>query len=137
MKRSLCIVLCLALLLPLFAYAQSTQELALLQVEACVFSSEYGGDHDCVMKWETEIRVFFDGRYQDNDIDFFNSFIKQLKQQVPEAPPVVIVNDKESSNVVFHFVRLDEMSNVLPSYVSGNWGFFTYYYNGNGRITRA
>lgn len=136
MKKRIALFWVLVLFLPLFSSAESSHDLAFRQIEVCAFSAEYGGHSGSVVKWTGEIRVFFSGKYETEDLAFFYDFIKRLSENVPGLPPVVLVNSEAESNVTVRFVRLSEMPSAVTNYVEGNWGMFTYWYN-SGVIASA
>jgi len=137
MKRIISFLAALIAVMLLTASAETSHDIALKQAEQCAFSAEYGGDVGYVRKWSGEIRVYITGSYNYSDAGFFYDFIKQLSDNVPGLPAIKLVDSEADANVRMYFVRLSEMGSVIPNYVSGNWGYFYYYYRNGGEIYTA
>lgn len=112
------------------------EDLALEQAKICAFSVEYGDGGGQVHKWTDPIRVYFSGNYTKEDLAFFYQFIQDMSENVPNCPPISLVNRKEDANVCFYYVRLKEMGTYISGYTEGNWGYFTFWWNGSGDINR-
>lgn len=126
-KRILSLLLVMLTLFPLTALALSDHDLAIQQMQVCAFSSEYNDNgRNTLRRWEDPIKVYFSGKFTEGDVAFFHDFIRQLRDNVPDMPSVSIVNDPMEANVNMYFVKLKEMKSVIPSYVEGNWGIFSF-----------
>ena len=139
MRKLIAFILCALLLMQMPALAaQSAHDLALEQVKVCAFSAEYNnGGRDFVARWTDDIKVYIEGSYTNSDLAFFYSFIKDLADNVPGMPSVSIVNSEGEANVNMYFIKYNQMSSYLDNYTEGNWGYFTFWWNGFGNIDRA
>ena len=143
MKRFLSLLLALALLLPAAALASEqfgytdaadARRQALEAFRVCAFSAEYHNNgRDSIVRWEEPIRVFAAGKPGATDLRRLDEFLTQLSLRVPGLPVISRVDAQSQANVVIHYCRLSEMPSLIPSYVSGNWGYFSFQSSG-GRI---
>ena len=143
MKRILSLVIVLILAMTAisadtaFAYTQKQRQTALDQFRACAFNAEYGGEgRDFIVRWESPIRVYFEGDYSDSDIAFFFRFITELTSKVDGIPVIGLTTSEKESNIQIYFTDLKKMGDYIPNYTEGNWGYFTFWYSGN-KCTRA
>ena len=140
MRRLLALLLTLALLLPCsalaaerFSYADAAdaRRKALEVFHICGFSSEYGnGGRNYLIRWEEPIRVCAVGSPSRTDLRQLDSFLTELSLRVPMLPPITRVDRESEAAIVLHYCRLREMPDLIPGYVSGNWGYFSIDYTG-------
>ena len=155
MKKTIALLLTAVLLLPAssFAYVrdlyhkpgqktpyQKNKEWhtnALSVFHTCAFSAEYGDrGRNCLIRWDTPIRICAAGNPSRQDLQTLDGFIDELKQRVRYLPAISRVSSRSSANIVIHFCRLSEMASLIPGYVRGNWGYFSYQCS-NYRIYQA
>ena len=146
MRRWLSLLLTFFLLLPACAGAErydpdSIEEAwrqAVSLFSQCAFNAPYEDEtRDQLIRWVDRIRIYLDGSPTKADIRQVDSFIMELSLRVPELPWIVRVESEEEANMVIHYCRLSEMESILPQYVEGNWGMYSYSYHPNGEIFKA
>ena len=94
----------------------------------CAFSSEYGSPNSILLRWKDPIYVYAGGSPTKEDLRQLDSFLMELSFRVPLLPPVERVPAPETANLTVYFVPEARMGDYVKNYVSGNWGFVTYYY---------
>ena len=102
----------------------------------CAFSSEYGNPNSRLLRWKDPIYVYAGGSPTAEDLRQLDGFLMELSFRVPLLPPVERVFAPEAANLTLYFVPEARMGDYVKDYVSGNWGFVTYFYN-NYVINRA
>ena len=142
MKKLLSILLCTLIglfsLVPgAFAYTKDDKILALEQFRDCAFQPEYGDEgRTYTVRWEAPIHVYLGGDYTDADVAFFYNFISYLTENIYGMPEIRITPSIDDANVRMYFSPIDDMALYASNYTEGNWGFFTFWYDGT-RITSA
>ncbi len=100
------------------------------------FTSEYPGTPDErgeIRKWTEPVRLAVHGSPTREDEAALALAMDGLNA-LPGFPGISAV--ETDANAEIWFVKLDQMDDVIPGYVEGNWGFFTVSYD-TGRITYA
>ena len=150
MKNRLCkvfLLLCLSLLMMLparaetFTYtgAQDCKLKALNTLMDCAFAAEYtfdGTPSNCIARWETPIYVYVQGDYTRQDKQTLDRFLCDLNLRVPALPPIYYVSAEADANAVISFAPVSKMKEYNSNYVSGNWGFVTFWWNGRHEMYR-
>jgi hypothetical protein len=95
---------------------------------------EYGSANGTLKRWESSIRVEVSGDYTDEDYATLTNHIDTLNG-FGILPKISIVSS--DANFFIYFVTLDEMDDVIPGYVEGNWGYFYLYWDGDYAINKA
>ena len=109
----------------------------------CGFSMEYGSDrsHDGqetkLSRWENTIKIYVSGSPKQKDLDELNEFIMECATHCPNMPNIRIVNSESQANITIWYGPLDELQYHCEYYVSGNWGAFSYWYDGSNHITKG
>lgn len=137
----------LLVLLLAFSLALPAQAAFLVQDEsqalreafaAAAFRAEYDVQgRDELRRWQSPIRVYTTGTPTAQDLATLATFIDQLGQMVFGLPPVSLVSHPQQANVTLTFAPLDTLGTALPTYVSGNWGFFSFWNDADGVIYEA
>jgi|GEM_PF-2513682 len=94
--------------------------------------TEYGGDAP-IRKWTDALRIKVNGSPTEKDRKTLDAVIAELRELT--GLPMEIVEDEE--NIDIYFVPDTEFKDYIPSYVEGNWGYFSYYTRGDGEIWQA
>lgn len=85
-------------------------------------------------RWETPIRICVTGSPSADDKDQLNKFIMELATHCPNMPNISLVASELEANVVIYYGPLNKLSQHVDYYHEGNWGAFSYQYNGNYEI---
>lgn len=93
------------------------------------FTSEYGAKDSTVKKWTKRMNVAVHGSQTDDDGAALDSAMAGLNG-VSGFPGIGIAS--EDVNVNIWFVKLAQMPDVLPEFVSGNWGYFSTRFDNSG-----
>jgi hypothetical protein len=102
------------------------------------FSAEYGDkSRNFMIRWKKDITVSVEGDYTAQDRDTVDTYIAGLNSMVANLPTISISSNPDKALINIIFSPLDQMSDYLSSYVEGNWGYFSYWYDGSGAITKA
>lgn len=135
-KLSALAALLLLFALCLGAAAETSPEREALEafMLAC-FGSEYGPDHE-LTRWEQPIRLSLEGSPTPEDRAFAQAFIDQLNDRVAGFPGISLVGALGRPNVRVSYAPLDSLHRYVEGYVSGNWGYFSYWYE-DYRMTKA
>ena len=115
--------------------AEQARRLALDCLMVCGFSQEYGfdGSEDNTSKlcrWKDTLRICVSGNPGGQDLAELNEFIMECATHCPNLPNIRIVNDPGQANVTLWYGPLDQMKDHVSYYVEGNWGYFSYRYDG-------
>lgn len=100
------------------------------------FTSEYPGGSDetgQIRKWAEPVRLAVHGNPSAEDEATLTRAMDGLNAL--DGFPGITLSAGEA-NVNIWFVKLDEMDDVIPSYVEGNWGFFTVHFS-DGKLSSA
>jgi hypothetical protein len=97
------------------------------------FGSEYGDAGACIRKWSVPLQLTVSGEPTAEDRATLERAMAGLNA-IHGFPGARIV--PSGGNVSIHFVSLKQMPQVIPSYIAGNWGFFSTFLEG-GSIHRA
>ena len=94
--------------------------------------TEYGGAAP-VCKWTDALRIKVNGAPTEEDLTNLDRVIPELRELTGLA--IEIVDDEENVNI--YFIPESEFKDYIPSYVEGNWGYFSYYTRDDGEIWEA
>ena len=94
--------------------------------------TEYGGEAP-VRKWTEDIRIKVNGDPTDVDREKLDDVMAQLRELTGLG--IEIVEDQENINI--YYIPDSEFIEYIPSYVEGNWGYFSYNVRGDGEIWQA
>lgn len=82
---------------------------------------EYGEADGVIKRWEKPILVEVSGEYTGEDLSAIEDHI-ELLNGLEALPEISIV--ESGGNFLIYFLPLEEMSDTIPGYVQGNYGFF-------------
>lgn len=102
--------------------------------EAVAFGSEYGSSDTGLTKWDEDIRVKIIGSPTPEDQEMVNYTISELDDYIDG---LTITLDSDNPNMEIYFVPGSEFSEILPSYVPGNDGFYYIWWDSNKEIYRS
>ena len=94
--------------------------------------TEYGGSAP-VRKWTEDIRIKVNGDPTEDDLETLYRVIAQLTDLTGLS--IETVDAEENINI--YFIPDTEFKEYIPSYVEGNWGYFSYNSRGDGEIWQA
>lgn len=137
MKRM--IALCLIMLAAFAPAGIRAQEAPALQEAFCVaaFSVEYGDQgNNALHRFEEPLYFYFYGDRTDEDKLKAMDFLGQLKNNVRGLPEIYITMNKDQANATVAYVPLEDMADHVSGYRSGNWGFVSFFWDGNGQMYR-
>jgi len=102
------------------------------------FRAEYdSADTDVLRRWAGPIRVYAEGSMTPADAQALDDFIIELSRRVRGLPPVWRVSGEKAASLVIRYAPLEDLPALDDSYVPGNWGFFTFWYDDAWRIDQA
>ncbi len=93
---------------------------------------EYGSADHHLKRWSDPLRVKVTGDYTSEDYATLEDHIDTLNG-LGMLPDISIVDSNENYSI--YFLPLDEMGDVIPGYVEGNWGYFYLYWDTDYNIT--
>ena len=148
MKRFLLIVLALLMLFTMLGGASPASDFAprdardgnlqaLSCLGECAFSFEYGSSEGKLLRWVDEIKVYVAGRPSADDLKELDAFLMELSFRVPLLPIVTRVDSEAEANIVISYVPLADMKDCVWNYAEGNWGYFSFRYFLDGRMSEA
>lgn len=116
---------------------REAKSLALECFRICAFGSEYSSSTDKLCRWTTDIQIYVAGSPTQSDLETLDDFIMECTWRCPDMPKITRVYSASTANVIIYFVPLNTLPDYLSGYTEGNWGYFTYWYNGNHQINSA
>ena len=128
----------LALLITLFAFSAGAESYPVPHASVSLreafaeaaFRAEYDAEGtDSLRRWEQPILIWAGGAFTDEDLARLKSFVGELNSKVDGLPPVSIVETQEKANLKIQLAPLAELGQLDSSYVKGNWGYFTFWYD--------
>ena len=140
MKRLLAVALSLILLSGFSAAAARTADEAHFRevFQAAVFSTEYGDSEGGRMhRWAGPLVIWAGGEMTQEDGEGLDLFIGQLNTRVGGLPPVYRTGVREEANVTIAYAPLERLHEHAESYVEGNWGFVSFWWNGAQEMNSA
>ncbi|MBQ4088728.1 MAG: DUF2927 domain-containing protein [Clostridia bacterium] len=114
--------------------AQTVRRDAVELLRECAFSSEYewgDGERSRLIRWEAPLNVYVGGEPGEDDMEFLTQFFTQLQLRVPMFPTIAFTEDESAANVRYYFVPLDDMGEYVSNYTEGNWGYVSFWWNGD------
>ena len=132
MKKLLALALWVLILLTLFTGTVGAEDEAHLRKVflTAVFNIEYGDDSSAVLhRWENPIVIWAGEEMTDRDEKALFDFADQLDARVANLPPIYWTRKSDEANVTIAYVPLDKMQEYSESYVEGNWGFVSFWWN--------
>lgn len=148
MKKAVCFLLTFVFLLVSCAQAEvfsagsayEARMKALAIFDVCALTAEYPGENSeqgRLFRWESSIHIYIDGNPGYEDRATLTGFLMELALRVPDMPNITVTEDRSAANIIFYFGPLDQLPARIPDYVSGNWGFAHWRYDGRYRIYHA
>lgn len=98
------------------------------------FGFEYGSASEIIRKWGENPRIQILGVPTAEDRAVLQGVVSELNLLMEEAQVELVDADP---TVEVHFGPISTFPTILPSYVSGNWGYFSVWFDGGARIYRA
>jgi len=138
-RRPAALLLALALLLCPLAATDRAENTGLREAFlTAAFRPEYGaaGD-DALRRWAEPLRVFVGGEPTREDLGTLRAFLKELADKVDGLPEISVVPSEGDANLTVWYAPLDRLADYEPSYVSGNWGYFAFWWDGAQQIVRV
>jgi hypothetical protein len=104
--------------------------------EEIALKREYGsGEFDGVVcRWQEPVYIQINGEYTVDDYNFLIAHVNYLNS-LDGLPELSVVAD--GGNFQVHFSRLDQLADVVPGYVEGNWGFISIDWDSQGQVYYA
>ncbi|UJH69762.1 DUF2927 domain-containing protein [Ornithinimicrobium sp. INDO-MA30-4] len=96
--------------------------------------SEFTDSPATVRKWLTDVDIRLNGQPTDADLQTVDDVVADLNALTPSVHIQVVDTDPD---IEVYFVPLDEFQNYFPEYVDGNWGFFWFWFQGEGELYKA
>jgi hypothetical protein len=111
---------------------------ALSYFSEIALKSEYGGQsyEGIVRRWEQPLTVEIRGQPAAADLATLDAHIALLRQTAGSLD-ISVAQQAGSGNFVVYFVPLDDLDDVVPGYVEGNWGFVNISWDDHARIQQA
>jgi hypothetical protein len=98
------------------------------------FGTEYGSSTTVLHKCTSNIRIKVNGIPTSTDLDTLNQLIAELNTLVSSIS-LSIVSD--NPNVEIYFTTVSQFPLIEPSYISGNMGYFSVWWNATGAIYKG
>ncbi|MCJ7472472.1 MAG: DUF2927 domain-containing protein [Actinobacteria bacterium] len=98
------------------------------------FGTEYGASQSLLHKWTNNIRIKVNGTPTSADLDTLNQVVTELNSLVDSISLQIVGQDP---NIDIHFTTMDQFASIIPSYVDGNMGYFSVWWNEAGAIYYA
>jgi hypothetical protein len=98
------------------------------------FGAEYGSSTPRVRRWGDGPTVHLNGTPTDEDLATLSDVVSDINALTTTVDMSVVEAD---ASVEVHFVREDQFAQILSSYVPGNVGFFSVWWDSSQRINRA
>ncbi len=124
-----------------YSDAEQARKLALDCLMICGFSQEFDangseGSETKLTRWEDTITIYVSGSPSEQDLAELDEFIMECATHCPNMPNIRVVSEENNANVSVWYGPLDQLKDHSAFYIEGNWGFFSYWYNGY-RMYRA
>lgn len=98
------------------------------------FGFEYGSASEVIRKWAENPRIRVFGNPTAEDQAVVEGVVGELNQLMEEVQIELVTS---GATVEVHFGPITSFPTILPSYVPGNWGYFSVWFDGQGAITRS
>jgi hypothetical protein len=98
------------------------------------FGFEYGSASEVIRKWAANPRIETFGSPTPEDLAVLGTVVAEANLLMEEVQIEMVDSDP---SVEVHFAPVSAFATILPSYVPGNLGYFSVWFDGEGRITRA
>ena len=103
-------------------------------LQEIAFGFEYGAADEVIRKWSQNPRIQLFGDPTAEDSAEFEDVVSDLNLLMEEVQMEIV--DSEPT-VEIHFAKQADFPGILPSYVPGNSGYFTVWYDEGNRIYRS
>ncbi len=103
-------------------------------LQAIAFGFEYGGAAAVIRKWGVNPRIRVFGTPTTEDMAVLEDVISDLNLLMEEVQVELVDSDP---TVEVHFAPIAQFPSILPSYVEGNWGYFSVWFDGASRIYKS
>lgn len=94
--------------------------------QTVAFAPEFGGGRDYLIRWESPIRIYASDKPTEEDLQTLDRIIAELNERVENFPGISRVSSKKEANIIIYFCGIRQMSTRIPSYRTGNVGFFRF-----------
>ena len=98
------------------------------------FGTEYGTSQSLLHKWTNNIRIKVNGTPTSADLDTLDQVVTELNSLVDSISLQIVDQDP---NIDIHFTTMDQFASIIPSYVDGNMGYFSVWWDETGAIYYA
>jgi hypothetical protein len=98
------------------------------------FGTEYGATLPLIHKWANDIRIKVNGIPTSEDLNTLNQVVTELNSLINSISLQIV---DYNQNIDIHFTTMDQFSSIIPSYVHGNMGYFSVWWNEYGSIYYA
>ncbi len=98
------------------------------------FGAEYGASQALLHKWTNNIRIKVNGTPTSADLNTLNQVVTELNSLVNSISLHIV---DQNPNIDIHFTTMDQFASIIPSYVQGNMGYFSVWWNEVGAIYYA
>lgn len=95
---------------------------------------EFGNSQPVLHKWKDNIRIRVNGTPTVADLEALNQVVSELNSLIGSISLSVV---DSNPNIELYFAPPDKFSEILPSYVPGNMGFFWLWWYSDGTIYKS
>ena len=103
-------------------------------LQEVAFGFEYGSATEVIRKWGADPRIRVNGFPTAEDMEVLEDVISDLNVLMEEVQVELVDSDP---SVEVHFNAIAQFPTILPSYVPGNWGYFSVWFDGGSRIYQS
>ena len=137
--KTLLVSLCLSILMacdkteetPVFEL-NSFQNQAMNYFGEVALGFEAGGSSEITRRWQSPVRIFVGGEYDQRQFQELESVIVELNELIDPTSSIEIVTDTLLSNSYFHFGSAASYIEIFPDMqglLTGNVGYFNVWWN--------
>lgn len=102
--------------------------------EAIALGSEFEGSPETVKKWLQDVDVQVSGQPTAADLETLDDTVTDLNELIS---PIDINIVDQDADINIYIVPLSEFREYIPTYVEGNWGYFSYRFRETGELYTA
>lgn len=103
-------------------------------LQEIAFGFEFGTASEVIRKWDANPRIRMNGIPTNEDMAVLQDIVSDLNALMEEVQVELVESDP---SVEVHYAPLGELPNILSSYVAGNWGYFSVWFDGTSHIYRT
>lgn len=111
----------------IYSYSEQEQEYFF----EVALGSEYGSSQPVIHKWTDDVRIKINGEPTSEDLDSLDKVIADLNSLINDISLETVTFNQ---NIDIYFTSVNQFESILPSYVPGNMGFFSVWWDSNGVI---